>query len=238
MGDRGLIIICAVTILIVYCIFVSKIKFKTMGLIGVVGVMLMFAIRQTRVSDNALSSSSFSSFATASNNAFKEANGVISLFADLTGTINELCLGYEYTEKYGLLYPEEQLIMLPTYPFPLLPSLVASVLFDKKPTDYGTGERLNYYVSDVGNGAFGNSVVIDIYMRWGIVGVMLVFSIFGYCLAFITNKSKSDIRYLAIYIVLTGLAIYTPRNTIPFLIRPIAYSYFFMSILIRKKHIQ
>ncbi len=235
MGDRGLIIVCASTIIMVYILLVKRIKIKTLGFLFVIGVLLMFIIRQTRIGDSALSSGSFSSFAEASSNAFKEADGITALFADLTGAVQELCLGYQYEQKYGMMAPVEQLIMLPTYPFPLVPSFVASVFFDKIPSDYGTGERINAFVSDVGEGHFGNHVVIDIYMRWGFLGVIIAFSLFGFFIAKISNGIKKNIGYLAIYLVLTGLAIYTPRNTIPYLIRPIAYSYFFIWLLTHKR---
>lgn len=235
MGDRGIIIVCSLTILMVYVLLVKRVNFLTLGCIAVVGVLLMFAVRQTRISDSALSSGSFSSFANASNNAFKEADGLITFFADLTGAVQELCLGYQYKQQHGMLAPIEQIVMLPTYPFPLIPTLVASVMFGKIPSDYGTGEQINNFVSPVGEGHFGNHVVIDIYMRWGILGVIIIFPIFGYFIANTTNKMKTDLKYLAIYFVLVGLAVYTPRNTIPFLIRPISYSYFFIWYLTRKR---
>lgn len=223
LGDRGIVITCGLSFFATYSFCVNRLRLKSLLLIGFVGVLMMFVIRETRVGSNSLSSGNISGFQVAAGNALKQSNGVMYFFSDLTGAVNELCLGYEYKEKNGLLYPIEQTVMLPTMPFPLLPTIVAKTLFNKIPSDFGTGERLNFYVSALGDAHFGNHVVIDVYMRWGIIGVMVAFFVFGIGLSYIERRKNESLYFAALYILMISMAIYTPRNTIVYLIRPIAY---------------
>ncbi len=232
MGDRGLVIYCGITIIVVYVLFIKRIKWHTMLIMGIVGVLMMFVIRMTRGGDESLSSGSISSFNNAAGSALAQERGVMYYFSDLTGAVNELCVGYEYKKKHGLLEPIDQLALLPLYPFPLLPTIYTDLLYEKEPADFGTGETLNKYASDLGSANFGNHVVIDIYMKWGLIGILIVFFLFGTIVSFLYYYKDVSIYYASIYILFSGFAIYTPRNTIDFLIRPAAYIIFFTWIFL------
>ena len=83
-------------------------------LIGIiVGSMLMYAVRETRTTDSALSTGSTGSFVDDAGNSL-EAASILTVFSDLTGIHRELYLGYKYVEINGLVEPA-QIIIVPFY---------------------------------------------------------------------------------------------------------------------------
>jgi hypothetical protein len=197
-----------------------------------VGVVMMFSIRQMRISDDFSSStSSVSSFTSAASSSLSDAGiayGAWYYLSDLTNISHELCLGYEYRSRNGLFHPFEEIVLNICSPIPLLPSLVSNFIFDNPTSEYNTSEALNKYMRSVGDGNFGNHCIIDLYMMWGLIGVIVVCSFFGYVVASCYNRLYDDILYTALFVLLVSSAIYIPRNMILSLIRPAVYIWFFV----------
>lgn len=230
IGDRGLILSCGLIILFVYNAYVKRMRLWTILGFLLVGVVFMFTIRQTRNTNSLASSSSVSSYVTNASDIIDRSiieYGPWYFLADLTNIYQELCVGYEYSEKHDLLYPGEQILMTIAYPFPFLPTIVASA-FNKTTSDYVPGSALNRYVSDTIEAHYGSHCVIDIYITWGLLGVLLIFYLFGSFVGRVYNNLYDNVFYAAIYVLLMSYAIYIPRNRVVSLIRPILYTVLFV----------
>lgn len=238
VGDRGLVLTCGLEIIVVYTICVKRVNLFYIGSIMVVGLILMFVIRQTRISDDYSSTtSSVSSFSSAASSTLSEAGaayGVWYYLSDLTNISHELCLGYEYSTKNGLFHPIERIVFAILSPVPLLPSLFSNFIMGYPTSEYNTGMALNKYMEYIGDAHFGNHCVIDIYMTWRLLGVFVVFYFLGYAVASCYNKMFDNVLFAALYVLLVANAIYIPRNMVLSMIRPAVYVWFF--VWLSKKH--
>lgn len=233
IGDRGFIITSGIVIVSVYSIMVKKIR-SSYFIIGILaGVILMYTIRLTRSSDDSLASGNTSGF-------IKETEGVLhdfdllAIFSDLTDIHRELYIGYEYVEQNGFVEPG-QIILVPFYPLPAVPSFLSDALFGKTIQDIHPGMVLNRYMSYSGYGHFGIHCVIDLFMRWGIWGVVAFFYLWGYVVSCFTKSRKHNCLGIAFYVILISSAVYVPRAPILDIIRVFVFSAFLAWITSRVK---
>lgn len=212
-GDRGLIITCGLIILGVYWFFVSRIKIWWLlsGLFA--GVLLMFIIQQTRTTDSSLSTGDAGGFVSEAASAMSETTSGLMFFSDFLIIHRELYLGYEYYQKYGTSYPL-QIFIVPFYPLPFVPSLISQMLFGKIPNDIKPGVILNDYISYTGYGHLGIHAVSDLIMRFGYVGLIGFFFLWGYVVARISASRNTGILGAALFIMILSQAIYVPRAPI------------------------
>jgi len=197
-----------------------------------IGAILMFSIRQMRMSENyakeSSSLSSYTDFAASALSEYGAEYGVWYYLSDLTNISHELCLGYDYSQSHDLFHPVEEIVLTVLSPIPLLPSLFCNYVLGKPTSEYVTGTELNKYMSNYGHANFGNHCVIDVYMMWGLLGVLIVFYFFGYTVAKCYNHLFDTLLFAALYIMLVSYAIYVPRNIVLSLIRPAVYIWFFV----------
>ena len=222
VGDRGFSISCGLIILAVYHLMIKRVKLLNFMLIAIVGTLFMFVIRETRTGDTSLSSGNASAFIHDADNIVQSNTRVIDYFADLTGIHRELYLGYEYYENNGLLHPE-QIILVPFYPLPGIPNLISKSLWGLTADDLKPGFALNRYIAWTSYGHFGIHCVIDVLMRWGHLGVVIFFYLFGLIVGKITTVKNNNVLTMAVYILLISLGIYVARSPLFDFIRSIAY---------------
>lgn len=221
VGDRGLPIQLMLCILAAYSFYYSKLKFSSLVALGLVGILVMFALRVTRNTSESISRAGVSAAANATQESLNGTSSVV-LLADLYGASQELCLGYEYTTTVGLSDPA-QIITLPFTPIPKLPTILNQLLFHKTPFEMSSGYILNQYMSRYSSSAFGSHCVIDIFMKWGIIGVVCFFLLFGCVIAYIENGSNRTMFCTVMLVIINGFALYMPRDSIIDIIRPMFY---------------
>lgn len=227
IGDRGLIIISGIAILTVTHILVKRIKPVVLVSVMLIGASLMFVVRETR---NVETGTEINSVENAQ--SILVGTDVVTLFSDLTGIHRELYLGYEYYKNYGLLYPK-QIFIVPFYPLPLVPSVMSHSMFGKEMMDIKPNTILNEYVAYSGHGHLGIHCVIDIFMRWGIIGVFFFFYFFGALVARIRNSKNQNLLGTALYIIFIAYAIRIPRAPMLDMLRTIFYVLFMAWIAYR-----
>lgn len=220
VGDRGLPISIVFIFLGVYSLYYKKIQLSQFAILAIIGSTFLFAIRVTRASDNSLANGGISAVASATTQSLSGQSAVL-IFSDLMGTSSELCLGYEYVDKFGLQYPGK-IILIPLYPFPLLPSITAQLIWGKVPYDLAASSILNDYIgkSYGYNSSLGNHIVADIYIHWGLLGVIIMFLIFGKFIGYLDKNKYSNFLVSAIYIFALSYALYLPRDSMLTLVRP------------------
>lgn len=229
IGDRGFAISILFIHLAVYSFFYSKLRIKYVFALGIIGVIMMFVIRETRVSGAALKNSDLQTFSQASKDAMSS-HSFLYLFSDLYGVSQELYLGYEYKERYGLYFPE-QIIIVPFMPIPMVPTIMSKFMFGKTPNEMSAGNVLNESLTTSTFTSFlGNHCVSDLYMRWGLFGVIVFFFLFGLVVSSIDKNKYNSLPIACCYVLIVADAIYLPRSSILDIYRPIVFTLFFIWI--------
>lgn len=206
IGDRffPLLIMCSLAYIINH--FVYKISLKQF-LLGVFsGATILFFISFTRFSDNKSITNAIDQYQTIDNPAI--------VFQDVIPINLDFYLGLHYVDHYGYYKPGRIFVYL-FKPVPFIPGFLTTTYFNG---EISTGDRLTNYnrsLVDVGsnNQGLGTHCIVDVYMSWGLIGVVAIFLIFGV----IVGKSytnSNNLYSLLIYCGLMAGAIYMPRETL------------------------
>ena len=136
------------------------------------------------------------------------------VFQDVIPVNLDYYLGLHYVDHHGSYKPGRIIVYL-LKPIPFVPSYLTNTFFEG---DITTGNLLTEYnkkIVDVGSSTqgLGTHCIVDVYMSWGIVGVVLLFMIFGMIVGkCYTNANK--FYSLLIYCGLMAGAIYIPRESL------------------------
>ena len=229
IGDRGPIITCILVIAGTYLIVVKRLKGSILLLSIVAAIILMFSIRVTRTSSESIQNG-IGAFTESATNALAERSSIWDTMADLTGIFAEMTVGYERVQQTGIIYPAK-IIIVPFYPFPTVPSFLSKLLYNKSPNELSSGALIGQYAAIPWPN--GTHCVMDIYIFWGLPGVIFLFFLFGYFIKWIYTKLNTNLYCLLIYIMLVSISVYTPRSSILDFIRPMAYIIFFSTLIIK-----
>lgn len=199
-----------------------------------IGTVIMYSVRVTRKNDSvSLASGGMSNFIEQSTKSIYEVSPII-LFSDLIGACQELCVGYQYKEKNGLHYPS-QIWIVPFNAIPFLPNILSEQIYGMSQSELAGGQNYNNYMASQNIfSTFGKHMVSDIYMRWGVIGVILGFLLFGTTVGYYQQRRSDDKKYLITWIMLIGMSVYLSRSSILDIIRPIFYVYLFYYICTKK----
>lgn len=228
IGDRGLIIICGLTTLVVYWNSVRRIRLAWLLGMFVIGVLLMFALRETRMTDSSLSEGGVGSFIASADEAIS-GTGLIFMFSDFIFICRELYFGFDYYLQNSLFYPEK-IFILPFTPFPFFPTIISETFLGVGYDELHTGMKLNQYVRSISgySGNFGCHCVIDLFMCWGVLGVLIGFALLGYFVAKISCRRNNSLLNQMFFVIAFYLSLYMARDQIHAIIRPLAYAAFFI----------
>lgn len=206
IGDRffPLLIICSLAFVINH--FVYKISLKQFFLCIIGGAVILFFISFTRFSDDKSISNAITQYNTMDNPAI--------VFQDVVPINLDYYLGLQYVDHHGIYKPGRIIVYL-FKPFPFIPSYLTNTFFEG---DITTGNLLTEYnqkLVDVGSltQGLGTHCIVDVYMSWGIVGVVLIFMIFGVIVGKCYTNAN-NFYSLLIYCGLTAGAIYMPREAL------------------------
>ena len=232
LGDRMPAIKTILTIVAVYYLFWERIKVRHILSLGLLLLLLLFFVRQTRGSDTNLASGNVSRSTV--EGVFSGENGPLFVFADLFFINRELCLGYEYSQTHELYHPE-RILIAPLSPIPLLPSTVSKLLWGIEPSKMETGARLNDVLDsdfDI-EGHLGNHPASDSLMSFGLIGMLLIAYLLGRSIGFIQKNIYSSFYMGVCYLVLMEWSLYLARATALTLIRPVGYVFLFGYLIYR-----
>lgn len=237
-GERGEPISIFLMIFSFGALYCLNVSFKKLLIIGFVGLILMFGIRITRKDSSSLQEGGLSSFASATQSSLMENSSPIALFGDLIAASSELCWGLELSKRDGLLHPE-QIILVPFYPIPFGPTIASQALLGVDWSELSAVEKMNREMKDINYySCFGNHIVVDIYMKWGIIGIFIAFYVLGVLVSYYEKNSRRDVITSTCFILLIGSAMYLPRGTMFGLIRMLTDVYLFAIIInmLSRKH--
>lgn len=224
IGERGPIIFIGLVIIATYLVFVRKISLFKLLVSVIIGVLLMFTIRENRGSQRN------------SSGALISVQSIWDVFADLTGIYGEMTVGYEYVQLHGIKYPAT-IFILPFSPIPKAPSIFSELIYEKPYMEISSGKVIQKYTSHIDSWNNGTHCVSDIYIHWGMIGVIITFFIYGIFISSIYSKSYKSVYYSIIYIVILANSLYLPRSSLFDIIRSIAYIYIFLEVFAPKRYI-
>lgn len=228
VGDRGPAIRVVLILFMLFYRYNPRVKLSRIIIIACAGIALMFFIRQTReYSETSLVNNGVSAISNSDVFEFGE-EGAVYMFADLFGIERELCIGYDYVSKHGVTHTEKILI-IPLYAIPFLPTIILSI-FGLETDDYSTGYILNDYFAEY-NPKFGTHIVIDLYMCFGLIGVVFFAFVLGVFTSTVYRKRMKSIYWTTVYIILFSFAIYLPRDSMFSLVRPLSLTFITVYIL-------
>lgn len=230
IGDRAPIMSIGITFLSTIALFVKKLKPITLVGLFFVGIILMYALRETRTGSSSLSSGGFGAFVEASQSSLADNTSAWDVLSDLVVINYELNAGMDYIDHYGHLNPTANAIIFISSPLPFVPSLLTHALYGKEPKEVSSGFTISQYTET----AAGNHCVIDVYMPYGIIGIVLFFFLLGLLVAKVTNGVDEKKLFAQIfYIYLLSIAIFVARNSIGNLYRSLVLSFIVYYILIK-----
>lgn len=232
IGDRKPIMEIGLIIVAAYSLLYNKINPKLLFISIILAGTFMAMLGITRNTSSSLRSGGLDSFVQENRSVISdESFNYWVFFADLTERYEELYQGYEYVEKNGYQYGL-RIIPLLFSPIPLAPNIISEMIYEKPLSKTAPGALIGKYW-DV---HAGTHCIADLYMPWGVPGVILFFSLFGYIIGFITRNSTRNCYCSLFYILLVAQAIFMPRGSLFDIYRPIVWGYFLMYFLNRNKH--
>ena len=236
IGDRTMPIYLLSVFAASYILLYKKIKLSRILLGASVVALLMFAIGQTRNSDNALKYVGASGAANTITEALTNTEDMTETFQDFLPASNCLYLFKNWRETHnGELFYPSKIFILPFSPIPYLPTFLTSSFYGKSSlneilsADLSTGWYKNV-VANL-NGGIGTHVVGDIYVSWGLLGVIVLFFFFGYFIACGQLLVRRNIYWCIAYITYIGQAMYIARGTIYFCYRHFVLQIFLLLVI-------
>lgn len=234
IGDRGFVIVGGLTLLFVYGHYVKRLRLIVVIPAALAAVIIMSLVGQLRKTDASLREGGLSSFVTASNEIVGSSNNSLDYISDLTLVSNVAYLEWDYSNK-NPLYKPERILVLFTNPIPMLPSFLSSIMYSDKVTSMSTGYAVTGYynsqISNAGEGGLGTQLVMDLYMSWRIIGVIIGMWLLGMFLGKATALRYDNVYYLILLITFFGLSIYLPRSTVYLCYRTIVWEILFIYLI-------
>lgn len=229
VGDRGFPINIILIFLSYYTLFVNKIRLRYTIIFLIMGAFILFAIQIGRNSRGALKNGELVQLVGDTKEKIGE-NSALLVFSDLYGANNELCLGYEYNIKKGLITPE-YIFIVPFTPLPFLPTLLSNLIYNKKYVELSSGMILNDYMSSAIEASFGSHIVIDSFMRWGEWGCIILFTLLGLVVSYFSSKKYCGLFEMSVFLLLTAGSLYISRSSIVDIVRPIGLIWIILFLL-------
>ncbi len=219
IGDRGFVIVACLTVAACYNFFVKKFKVTLLIPAIVIGVIFMSLVSAIRLSEYSFQRGGVSSFFKESKNVIQEFRGSddYSYLFDLTVVSSVSYIGYDYKQVNGYYKPSRFFVILAS-PIPKFPSLLSELFYGGDNESASTGAAITGRFRDLSNSynsnaGLGTQIVVDIYMSWGVLGVVLLFYLFGSIIAKAVARKDNPIWFI-VFLSCFGFAVYQPRSTI------------------------
>lgn len=214
IGDRTLPLFLIVTLLGVYTLCVRKISLVSLVPLLLIAAMFFFFIGQTRKGENSLRQGGVDAFASGVESVVTENSSSLFMFADLLPASEILYLAYEYPKMHQSYFNPWRIIPYATSPIPYVPNVLSEVMFGvpikEMSSAYVLTEEYSRSVTYI-EGGLGTHIVGDIYVSWGIIGVIIFFYLFGLFIGYIQSNTHRLLP-MVVYVAMLAYAVYLPRD--------------------------
>lgn len=233
IGDRTMPIYLGLGVIAAYVCYVKRLSLTTQWAIIICAAAVMFTIGRTRHTNNNFRDSGVESIAGTTVLTVKGEDDLLQFFSDFLPATSALymCQDWRVVHNGALFYPGK-IIKLPFSPFPYLPTLLSRTIWGVENSEMSsaslTTAQYNIKVSDIGDSGLGTHAVGDIYVSYGLLGVIVFFYFFGWILGTSQSMRNRSINWALVYIALLCNAIYIPRASLFNNFRTIIYELFFL----------
>ena len=217
-GDRGPAVQVMLLSIAGFTIFVKPVKLRSFIILALIGMLTLTFISYARTQTKTDKSVSLSK-------GFKyiKLDSFYDIGMDLIVNNRNLYVGYEYANRNGFSYGKSMSYNV-FAPFPLIPSLYTKHFFNSTPEDLATAtiitkeSKMTYGV--------GTNVIVDLYMNFGVLGVILFMSFLGSIVTGLHFNAvySNNLNHIIAYLIFVSLSIYIPRSTVFDPLRPIVWA--------------
>ncbi|MBN1365152.1 MAG: O-antigen polysaccharide polymerase Wzy [Syntrophaceae bacterium] len=212
VGDRGPAIQIALIAICSFSLFVRPIKMKKFFIMVLVGMLALSFIGAARSKNINASESGVTNFMSRGKENI-QFGSFFNIGMDLIVNNRNLYVGYDYANQKGLNYGRGMVRYI-FAPIPGMPGLMTGLLFDATPQELSSGR----FFTDEANTSWGlgTNIIADLYMEWGLLGVIFFMFLLGYIVMKLHIKAvnKQNYAFIIGYIFLVGFSIYLPRATL------------------------
>lgn len=219
IGDRTMPIYLLTVVAASYILLYKRIRLAYLGCSILFAAILMFTIGRTRYADNSFKNVGASGALNTISETINQPIVIEETFIDFLPASMSLYLFQNWRDaNNGDLFYPSKIFILPFSPIPYAPSSLTKLFYDKDSwNDVLSGTlSADWYRVKVHNltGGIGTHAVGDIYISWGLLGVVVVFFIFGFIIAKGQMLCTKSILWSIVYITYCGQAMYIARGTI------------------------
>lgn len=220
-GDRAPIISYSLIIISCITLYIKKIKSMHIITFGLIGLILMVVLRFSRATSDSIMNGGLDTALSRTTTTLADNGSLWDVLADYIGMSVELNVGMFLEEKNGYYYPFGNFIRIMAAPIPFLPTGMIQAIYHRPLKEITPYYAINDYLDENG----GTHSVIDIYMSFGIIGVLIVFFIYGWFVAKITNGINKNLFCQFFYIYMISQGLFIARNNVTNLYRSVVFSY-------------
>lgn len=185
IGSRSVFLSLVLPFMMCFASYNYPINIKKTVLVGVIGVVAMFSIQRIRANNEV------------------HIDSLFFLFSDVIAPSRTLYASMEYVDKLGLNYGQT---MLPQV-IGVFPGL-SRFLGDW--TTVGSAETMTRYLADgTTNSGLGTTIIVDIYICFGFIGVVLLMMFLGW---FVHKRWKSPIFEMVVQVSLMSSCLFMGRS--------------------------
>ena len=212
LGSREYVLTLVLLFAILYSHYVKPIQ--TLKMLGglLIGIMAFYFISQVRNNSQISSSKELFELKSWQNG---KVSGAWNLASDLIINNRNLYVGMQYVDdsKHGYTYGYNYIPNILS-PIPFLPSLFTKYILETSVVDLTSQQMLtNYTRDDLGESSLdyelGTNCVVDVYMAFGLLGVIVFFYCLGIFIKYLEVNMSSNVKTACAYIVLfTGIVFF------------------------------
>ncbi len=234
IGDRTTPIYLTLTIVCVYTSLVKRIRLSLIIVVIPIAFILLWTVGQNRKSEIYNTNFGLKSAFEMSKRSVSDSEGVIDLFSDFYSASRSIYLCEDYVKRTNSHYYPGKIVVLLFNPFPFIPSFLANFIYHVPNSELSSGTlTTNQYNKVIGNmnGGMGTHSVADVFVSWGIIGVVLFYFLFGFLIGKSEQCFTSNVYYAVIYLSMFSNSVYIPRATLYDNYRLIAYCIFLIWVV-------
>lgn len=211
-GDRGPAIQTVLAAMFTYSIFIRPIRLRTFVFVAIFGMLFLTVLSYARNLESRSLIEASQTF---------ELTSFVDIGMDLVVNNRNLYVGYEIVQKEGLNYGKSMFYYIFS-PFPLLPQYFSLEFFGQEPLELATSSIITEYSG--ANYGLGTNLIADLYMQFGVLGVIFFMFVLGHFINLISNR-KGIISLISI-VFFVSFSIYISRSSMFDAVRFIAWAYF------------
>lgn len=222
-GDRGPVIQIVIFTLGAFTFLVKPMKFRRFILIVIAGMLILTFVSYARSKNaTATDQKGISGFVERGIKNMK-INSFFDLGMDLIVCNRNLYAGFDYVNRNGINYGKSMSYYVFS-PIPFLPTLMTRLFFYSDPVNLTTASIITKEAK--ATYGLGTNIIADLYMAFGIVGVIVFMLLLGIIVINFERKAYFSRRmnYIIAYLLLLGFSVYLARTSILFPLRYILWA--------------